>query len=279
MARVAARNLITDPDVVAVIGHYDQRNAQAAAELYATARLPWIVVGGWITSPTTTLRHLAPPPDVVAAAMLDPVGDASLQTLTTWGDSSLLNALTARSAALGYRYVPDPMSSPSAEFPDAVLSMLEPVAAAERLVAWRDQGWQGVLVGDWNLAAADFGTVAGAAASGALFVTPYPYPQDIPEATEWVDRYLSGGPHVPQPGPYALPTYEAVYLLAEAVTAASGLGIHPDRNGLATVLPEARHEGLLGTVTWDEHGFWQNAPCYFYHWQGDGQTQQLRVLP
>lgn len=279
MARAAAHNLTSDSDVVAVIGHYRQEGSAAVGEIYADAGIPWIVMGAWLTSSTTLTWHLAPAPGDVAAAMLD-AAPASLRTATTWGDGPLVPVLTERIQSHGYAYSAD--AGPGAALPDGAFSALAPVVAAERLRAWRDQGWQGALIGDWNLAAAEFASaakfasLAGTVISGTVFVTPYPLPQDVTAVETWTSAYLAGGPHVPQPGPFALPTYEAVYVIVEALSAAIRSGDQPTRARLAEALPEVHREGLLGVVAWDERGFWQDAPLYLYRWKEDGAVERLR---
>lgn len=166
MARAAARNLLTDPDVVAVIGHYRQETTEAAGEFYAAEGLPLIAPGGWLTDATGVWR-LWPSPDALAARML-----------------------TATTA-----------------------------------------------------------------------LTPYPLPAALPQAAAWTTAYRAVGPHVPDPGIYALPTYEAVYVLAEALKSATQSGA-PTRSSVAAALPGVRRAGLLGTIAWDAEGFWRDAPLY-----------------
>lgn len=277
MARAAAHNLASDPDVVAVIGHYRQEGSQAAGEIYADAGMPWVVMGAWLTSSTTLTWHLAPAPEDIADTMLEALPESARGAVTYWGDGVLAPALVKRIQFHGYRYDPD--VAPGASSLDGVFNTLAPVAAAERLRAWRDQGWQGTLVGDWNLAADDFASVAGSAISGTVFVTPYPLPQDVASVEAWTSAYLAGGPHVPQPGPFALPTYEAVYAIAEALSSAIRSGDRPTCARLAAALPKVHRDGLLGVVAWDERGFWQDAPLYLYRWKEDGAIEWLQQAP
>ncbi len=265
LARAAARNLASDPDVVGVIGHYRQESSEAVGAIYAEAGIPWIVMGAWVTTPTTLTWHLAPAPEDVAAAMVN-AAPASFAAATAWGDGPLVPALAERIRSRG-------ALSGAGPVPDVAFSALAPVAAAERLVAQRAQGWQGALVGDWNLAAADFASVAGPAISGTVFVTPYPFPQDVAALEAWTSAYLAAGPHVPQPGPHALPTYEAVYTLAAALSSAIRSGDRPTRAALAAALPGIHREGPLGVVAWDERGFWKDAPLYLYRWKEDGTVE------
>lgn len=104
---------------------------------------------------------------------------------------------------------------------------------------------------------------------GTLFVTPYPLPRDLPGLEAWDAAYHAVGPHVPDPGVYALPTYEVVYALAEAIATAVEAG-QPLRAGVAAALSGVCHEGALGTITWDAMGYWQDMPLYVYIWEQAG---------
>jgi len=77
----------------------------------------------------------------------------------------------------------------------------------------------------------------------------YPRPETLPGTDPWIEAYRASGPHTPVPDVYALPTYEAVMALAEAITAATTHG-QPTRAAIAAALPNVERQGLLGTVRW-----------------------------
>ncbi|HNT78619.1 MAG TPA: ABC transporter substrate-binding protein [Anaerolineae bacterium] len=260
MARAAARNLLTDPDVVAVIGHYRQETTAAAGEFYMAGEMPLIALGGWLTN-TTGVWHLSPSPETLAARMLTAAPVITPATAALWGDGPLAAALAAQMPAQGYRRIADGDGLP---WPDVVFSTLPPADAAERLAAPRAQGWAGILVGDGDLLSPTFTAIAGDAAQAVYAVTPYPQPSTLPQLEAWTAAYRAVGPHVPDPGPYALPTYEAVYVLSEALATATQFGL-PTRSSVMMALSGVRRVGMLGTVTWDmESSFWQDAPVYVY---------------
>ena len=221
LAQVTARNLVSDPDVVAVIGHYRQASTDAASAVYAEAEMPLLVVGAWLTPVGAPLWHMAPPPEQVADAMLE---TANLPPLT--------------SPPVGGIF---PFNSALVE--GTFLFASPPSGGTEGGTVWRE---------------------------GMLFVTPYPLPQDLPGLEAWDAAYRAVGPHVPAPGIYALPTYEAVYALAEAIAAAVDSGARPSRAGVAAALPGVRRDGALGTITWDEMGYWRDMPLYEYVWEQAG---------
>ena len=132
------------------------------------------------------------------------------------------------------------------------------MTAGETIAALRAAGWQGQFLGGPELAAADFTAVAGQAAVGVRFVTPWPFPQDAWSDTALTASYeqVSGG--LP-PGPMAPAAYEALLMALDALEqdiAADGV---PSRNGMLLALAELANEGGMREhpLTWyriDENG-------------------------
>lgn len=259
LARDAARNLSVDPDVVGVIGHYRQNSTAAGVPLYAEAGLPLVVIGAWLRESAASAWHLMPSPSQLAESMVE-VGPG-VPSVGLWGSGPLAEALRVVAIGDGERTLYPEDAVPR---PETVLSTLSPVEGAERLVEWRASGWAGSLIGGPSLASGEFVEVAGEDAEGARFVTPYPFPEDLLYTAQWVADYREVGPHVPEPGPYALPTYEAVYLLANAMSTQAEI----DRGSVARALPKVSREGLLGPIAWDDDGFWEGALLYHYRWSG-----------
>jgi ABC-type branched-subunit amino acid transport system substrate-binding protein len=131
---------------------------------------------------------------------------------------------------------------------EAVICDADPVTAGEVAGVLRDGGWDGVLLGGPELAAADFTAVAGDAAHGALFVTPWPFAQDVQESGDFVTAYQAMGPHVEPPGPLALPAYEATWRLLEALEHDISANGAPTREGVTAALAKA--ESSDGVLSW-----------------------------
>lgn len=252
MARAAARNLVADSDVVAVIGHYRADSTDAAGVVYAEAEMPLLVVGTWLTPTDAPVWYMQPSPEQAAAAMLT-AADVAGSTATVWGDGKLSAALDEAIRMHSYRQAP---KTPA--YPDVVFSALSPVETASQLLEWRAAGWNGTLIGGIDLAAAEFMDVAGATGEGTLFVTPYRLPQDAPELEAWRATYRAVGPHVPEPGVYARATYDAVYTLADAIAAAAKTDGQPSRAGV-----QASGWG----APWDATGYRNDTPLYIYVWE------------
>ncbi len=195
--------------------------------------------------------------------MIQAADDQAVQSSVVWGEGPVADALVTRGIP---RSTPDAPSDGQA----IVYATLPPVESGEGMTAWRRQSWSGRVVGEIGLASASFGLVAGADAVGARFVTPYPFPQDLDGTGPWIDAYLGMGPYVSPPGPYALPTYEAVYVIADAIAAALDGGRTPDRAALVEALPDTHRSGRLGTIAWDDQGYWRGAPLYLYRWTDAG---------
>jgi ABC-type branched-subunit amino acid transport system substrate-binding protein len=261
MAVHAARNLVTDPSVIAVIGHYRPETTEAAAAIYAAAGLPFITVGGW-GPPGNTTWHLMPDRETLLAAMLRVGGGDPESAPVIWECP----------------HGPEAPDDAHVVDPDAVLvlSLLPPMAAGERLAEWRRAGWTGRVVGDLSFATSSFRRLAGAGVTGAAFVTPYPFPEHLPNTSGWVADYQAVGPHVPAPGVYALPTYDVVRLISEALTTLTPhRGAHRDGQGIlrqdmALSLAQVTQTGWLGPIGWDEQRTWREAPLYAYRWTEQG---------
>ena len=270
LARDVARNLSLDPDVIAVIGHYRQATTFAARPHYAEHDLPLLVVGAWLTSPHASANQLAPPLTRLAEAMVAAVPPDALEGCgVIWGEDVLAASLA--------RTLPAPPCPPGTD-PSFALSSAPPHVAGARLQTQRSAGWPGVLVGGPDLGAPDFVAVAGAdRVEGQRFLTPYPFPEDLPDTQAWRQAYESMGPHVPEPWLYALPTYEAIYLLADALAAESAAHPSPSRWGMARALREISRQGKLGSIRLDAQGVWPEAPLYLYVWR-DGAPHLADVV-
>jgi ABC-type branched-subunit amino acid transport system substrate-binding protein len=224
-ARVAARNLVQDPQVIAVIGHFRDETTEAAHELYDQVGLPLVVAG--------TVEGGRAGETLLLCPLLDYLGDALAVQRVAW--------LGAVERALPC--ADGPAVTISSEIPpppgvDAVLLTLEPAAAGEALVALRAAGWQGPIVGGPTLGSPLFTRIAGEAAAGVLFVAPYRWPEPEGQDAAFSAAYRALGPHVPPPGPFALTAYQATQALLAAIETAGRQGDNPTRQALAMHLTQ-----------------------------------------
>jgi ABC-type branched-subunit amino acid transport system substrate-binding protein len=229
MAVQQARNLAVDSQVVAAIGHFRPGTTAAAEGAYAEAGIPLVSPG-----------LIAPYADVVADELLRYLDEAALDGAALVTGGGPLGLALQSDARIG------PVVSPrdvgwleQALDSEAIVCDAEPVTAGEVVRALRSAGWGGVFLGGPELAAADFAAVAGDAAGGARFVTPWPFPQDTLDSADFVAAYRAMGPHVEPPGPLALPAYEATWQVLAALERDIAAHGAPTREGMAAALAEA----------------------------------------
>jgi branched-chain amino acid transport system substrate-binding protein len=277
MAVQQARKLAVDPDVVAAIGHFREETTAVALSAYAEAGMPLVAPG--VLDPALTrgdaqgpgVYRLGPVADALAHALLDrldQLGHRQAALVTEGGPLGAALRRNAQPARLRLWPVVSPQSTDwlgqvRASGAQAVFCDAAPVAAGEVITALRGAGWQGTFLGGPQLAAADFVAVAGQAAEGAVFVTPWPFPADEAAGADFAAAYQRVSNGLP-PGPLTAPAYEATWVLLEALQrdiAAHGV---PTREGIAAALPSTSHEGLLGLIAFDADLSWSDAPLYSY---------------
>ncbi len=247
-ARTVARNLVLDPQVVAVIGHFGAETTAAARGIYAQAGVPLIDTGTLARWPEGEAGLLCPLLD-----FLNSEGEAlelaSHQEHVQWISADAAAVLTCSDglSISASKQVPPPPGV------NVVLLTLDPVAAGETAVALRQMGWKGIIAGGPTLASPLFTQVAGAEASDVLFVTYYRWPDIEGRDAEFSAAYQALGPHVPPPGPLALATYQSTQMLLTAIAAAVERGETPTRQALTQTLNQPR-ETTVYVYRWTESG-------------------------
>jgi ABC-type branched-subunit amino acid transport system substrate-binding protein len=228
MALEQARKLAVDPQVVAAIGHFRPETTAAAEDAYAEVGIP-----------------------LVSPGLITPYADTSADELRRYLDEAELDsvALVTEGGPLGLALQHDARIGSVVSLQDvdwlervlisdAVICDAEPMTAGEVVQALREAGWEGVFLGGPELAAADFAAVAGDAATGTRFVTPWQFPQDVPDSVDFVAAYQVMGPHVEPPGPLALPACEATRQVLTALERDIAVNGVPSRGGMVAALAE-----------------------------------------
>jgi branched-chain amino acid transport system substrate-binding protein len=285
MAVEQARKLDADPIVVASIGHFREETTAAALSAYAQAGIPLIapqVLAPALTGGEAEIYRLGPVAGSVASELLQRLKelDQSQAALVTQGGP--LGAALRRDAPRYHMRVWPVISPQGTGWLDevqisgveAVFCDADPVTLGEVVVALREIGWEGLFLGGPELAASDFVAVAGQAAEGALFVTPWPFPTDAMGGAGFAASYRAVSHDVP-PGPLALAAYEATWVLLEALQrdiAAHGM---PTREGMASALPATRRDGVLGPIAFDADRGWGSAPLYWYRIGVQGTAERM----
>lgn len=274
------RKLDVDPDVVGAIGHFREDTTAAAAETYVRMGIPLIASG--VLTPDLAgegewVVRLGPTAGPLAEALLDrAVGLAPVHDLTVVGQGGPLEEALRLAMRERTGEALDVVSAGQegwdgevmARAPEVIVLDLDPVRAGEVVAGLREHGWSGEFLGGPALAPSDFVSVAGEAAAGAAFVTPWPFPSDLPGGDEFALAYREVSNGV-EPGPLARPAYEAAWTLVEALERAAADG-EPTRERVAGVLSNAERRGPLGRLTVGEARDWAELGLYWYRIGSDG---------
>lgn len=283
MAAEQARKLAADPQVVAAIGHFREETTGAALSAYAEAGIPLVapaVLDRVLPWGEAEVYRLGPAGGTLARALLQYVKTEHVVALVS--DGGPLGAALVEAAPQQRVKVSAVVSPATADWlgevlssdADVVICDASPVTAGEVLSALRGTGWEGVFLGGPELAATDFVAVAGEAAEGAVFVTPWSFPADVPGGADFVAAYqeVSGGV---MPGPLALPAYEATWVLLEALERDVTAHGAPTREGGSAALPATGRDGMLGHIIFDAGHNWGAAPLYWYRIGAGGTAQRI----
>lgn len=283
MAPEQARKLSADPQVLAAIGHFREETTAAALPAYDAAGLALVapaVLDPALGANDTLVFRLGPDARAVAVALLEGVESAGLVSASPDAHAHprpLCHALVDAAREQGLVLSPtvsldetDWLEQVVGADPSVLLCEAEPVGCGEVLRALRTAGWLGEFRGGPDLAAADFAAVAGPWAEGTVFVTPWPFPQDLEGGAAFSAAYqeVSGGAG---PGPLALPAYWATRWLLEALRADLTAHQTPSRAGVAEALSSLR-PALLQTT-----GLAPESPLYWYRLGAGGTPRLERV--
>jgi branched-chain amino acid transport system substrate-binding protein len=142
--------------------------------------------------------------------------------------------------------------------PRAIVVLAPPGPAARLVVALRDRGYDGPLLGGAPLALSAFGRAAGAAAEGVIVPRLW---EPSPAWDGFARRYESRWGEAPDHA--AAWSYDAVRLVAEA-TRRAGLNRARIRDAVREISPWS---GVAGTVRWDALGR-NEGPVGLATWRG-----------
>ena len=280
MAVEQARKLAVDPAVVGAIGHFREETTAAAVATYADTGIPLIapaVLNVGLGQDGEAIYRLGSAAEPLASALLErasqlaPRGEIVLISQGGPLEESLRRAARKQSGT-GLSVISADTSDWETEVltrtPSVLVSDLEPVRAGEVLSTLRERGWSGSVLGGPALAPSDFVAVAGQAATGTVFVTPWPFPSDVSDGEAFIAAYRSVSDDV-EPGPLALPAYEATWTLLEALEQASADG-ELTRKRVNTALSRVGRQGALDNLSSDESRDWADLGLYWYRIGPDG---------
>jgi ABC-type branched-subunit amino acid transport system substrate-binding protein len=105
-----------------------------------------------------------------------------------------------------------------------------------------------------------------------LFAASVPHPADIAAAAAFAEAYTAIPIDGTRPGPIALQTYDAMYLLFDALARAES----SSREGMARALAGSDFTGLGGAYRFDAAGNRIAARVYVYRYGKDGEPEPVR---
>lgn len=274
-----ANLIVSDPSVLAVVGHYNSGCSIPAAKIYARAGIPMITPAS--TNPEVTAQQLKPdwtglksvfrvvPTDDVQGAYaaefvrkkLKLSKMAVMHDKTAYGQGLAEQFKASFEGGGGKAVSYDGISIGDKDF-KALLTRIKDAGpdglyfggvyaeAGLILKQARELGIEFPFFSGDGAKTDTLFTVAGAAADGAyLSITGVPV-EYLPTAKEFVAEYKRrySGPGM-ELKPFDHFGYEATRIILEALKRSG-----PDRAGLLEALRRTRYDGLLGTTTFDEKG-------------------------
>ena len=272
-----ANRIVSDPSVVAVVGHFNSGCSIPASQVYARAHLPMISPAA--SNPKLTLQQLEPdwkyPRSIFRVNTTDDVqgpfaADYALKTLkvrrasvihdkTAYGQG-VAEEFKKRFEAAGGQIVSfDGINVADKDF-NALLTRIHD-EKAEILYWGGDYAGGGLVVRqarDVGITAPailseanydpEYLRVAGPAAEGT-YVTFLGAPADLlPSAQAFVKRYEARYPN-DELKAYDHWGYEAMSIILDLIH-----DVGPDKEKILAALPKIKHEGVLGVTQFDEKG-------------------------
>jgi branched-chain amino acid transport system substrate-binding protein len=278
-----ANLIISDPRIVAVVGHYTSGCSIPAAKVYARAPIGMVSPGA--TTPEVTLQQLSPdwigPRVVFRDVATDDVQGAAaaefaykrlgkrrmalVHDKTPYGQG-IAEQFQKTFESLGGKVVSfDGISVGDRDF-KALLTKIKSDArrpeglyfgglyteAGLLLMQMRELGLKDpfVFISDDGAQSPVLYEVAGDAADGAYLTTIGVPVEELPSAQDFIARYKKRWTGASEDiKPFDHFGYEATNIVLDALEKAG-----PDREKLLAALPSIRHKGILGETVFDEKG-------------------------
>jgi branched-chain amino acid transport system substrate-binding protein len=266
-----AAELVSDPAVVGVVGHFSASSVSAARELYSSARLPLVALSA-VEATGDGVFVMAPTPLALAERALDFIEDSGTQSVGT-RPPVLLSGYSGEAwhwtdpgedTVVGVELVGEGWVETLSEIrPDWVICTIEDHFSGQIVSRARDAGIQASFMGGPNWATEGFRSIAAEAGGNFWFVTGVPRRGDLREAEAFFRAFRERSGH--DPGPDAILAYDATVLLLAALDApTAGEGV-PTRGGVEESLSEISVPGLTGPVEFDSLGARSGASIWVYH--------------
>lgn len=271
----AANKAASDPQIVAVAGHFNSGVALATIHVYHKFGIPAVIVSAIhhdITGPNyPEITRVITEADVqnavagrVATKQFGMKTFSIIHDKTTYGKSNAEQFMAAAKKYDGVQLSFDGIDLGQRDF-SAVLTRIKAlnpdliyfggVANEAALIRrqMKDLGLKAAFMSDSGILSDTFNTIAGAAAEGTVAHAIGKPLEELPKGKEFLKAYEAAKFKEP-PEAYAPFAYDAVNIIIAAVKKAG-----PNRAKLVRTIRQTRHfPGLLGDTTFDDHGQTKN---------------------
>jgi branched-chain amino acid transport system substrate-binding protein len=301
-----AKNLVVDPDVLAVIGHLSAAVAIPASEVYKDVMLAMISPAG--TSPLVTDRGL---PNVSRVCGRDDVeGEVGaefaaevvrarsvyvLHDRTPYG-RDVAEAFQAGAVRKGLRVLGfegteewssfDPViAAIKAKAPDLLYFAGIYSQAAPLFQQARAQGVPAKFLGPDGLDSPGLTRIAGTAVVGMRYTSPVGPTAALPRAKPFVEDYRNR--FGKDPTPYAAEGYDATAVALKAIEAAVRGGRVPGREEVSAAVRRVKLQGITGDIEFDGRGDRKKALYFVFQvtsedpeqWHRNKVVKQVTAAP
>jgi branched-chain amino acid transport system substrate-binding protein len=269
-----ARNMITDKEILAVVGHYNSGVAIPSSEVYKEAML--VEISPANTNPVVTDRNL---PNVNRVCGRDDVQGAVgaefakglkiktayvIHDKTTYGQSVAEffrdNAKKLGIEVQGFEGTEeksnfDPILIPiKAKNPDLIYFGGIYSQGAPLFKQAREKGIKAIFLGPDGMDSPDLAKIGGPAVVGMYYTTAAGPVAFYPKAKEFVKLYKEKFKKHPQP--YSAESYDSAAIALKAIEAAikAGGGKMPTRDSVAKEVRKVKYSGITGEIAFDGKG-------------------------
>jgi len=283
-----AQNIVSDPAILALVGHWNSGVAIPSSEVYNANDLAMISPAN--TGPTVTSRGLPVVNRVcgrddnqgpTGARFLSGLGTVNsvyvLHDKTTYGQG-VANFFNIEAANLGMTVLGFEGTEEKSNF-DGILQPILALApdaiyfggiydqTAVFISQARAAGYTGIFMGPDGTDASDFAELAGEAAVGTYYTSAAGPASVYPDAVKFIEDYTAKYGEGPQP--YGPESYDAAAIalrsiaIAAQLAAVDGVPQVPTRAQVTSVVRATTdYAGLTGSITFDAYGDRASANYY-----------------
>ena len=134
--------------------------------------------------------------------------------------------------------------------PDGMVVQAETLVASMIFKQAKEMGISIPFIGSGATASKKFMEMAGEASEGVYSMVPWVYTYDTPESKHFADAYAKRFPNFGTPDKYAVGGYDAIYIIAEAITKAG----KADRESIQKSLRTIESNRVQGKIKFDSTG-------------------------